>query len=181
MGGSGKTGMLGLLQPRECILSGSRSLFLTNLYCFSNSLTHYISLSHQRESVKWPYYNDHEGKGQLFFAGDREFPDYLLQSFHRDSRANVMLPKMSYCSLNYIAMLRAPVSYCPLSQATTISKNLAVPSCKSIVATGFIDFLHSLMEEWKGHKTFTWYPTIPYHLLYATLPSLQVTLGSDQE
>lgn len=92
-----------------------------------------------------------------------------------------VLLKMSYCSLNYIAMLRAPMSYCPLSQATTISKNLAVPSCKRIVATGFIDFLHSLMEEWKGHKTLTWYPAIPYHLLYATLPSLQVTLGSDQE
>lgn len=92
-----------------------------------------------------------------------------------------VLQKMSYCSLNYIAMLRAAVSYCPLSQATAISKNLAVPSCKRIVATGSIDFLHFLMEEWKGHKNLIWYPVIPYHLPYSTLPSLQVTLGRDQE
>lgn len=51
-----------------------------------------------------------------------------------------VLLKMPYCSLNYTAMLRAAVSYCPLSQSTAISKNLAVPSWKRIVATGFIDF-----------------------------------------
>lgn len=119
------------------------------------------------------------GKGSLLMT--KNVRVIYSRGFTEIQEQTQVLLKMRYCSLNYTAMLRAAVSYCPLSQSTAISKNLAVPSCKRILATGFIDFLHSLMEEWKSHKNLIWYPAIPYHLLYAILPSLQVTLGKDQE